>query len=83
MFKLMILKFLKCILSLYHTVTLAGNISISRSMGGPQGWGAGVADLPVKTQNMGFLSNTGPDPLKIHKTTVGLSWSWITLSATC
>ena len=50
-------------------------------MVGPIGVGAGGPDpLPLlkKTQNIGFLSNTGPDPLKNHIATkpefnVGLS----------
>ena len=31
------------------------------------GGGAGGLDPPEKSQNIGFLSNTGPDPLKITK----------------
>ena len=27
------------------------------------GWGGGVRTPPEKSQNIGFLSNTGPDPL--------------------
>ena len=29
--------------------------------------GTGGSDLPEKSQNLGFLSNTGQDPLKNHK----------------
>ena len=34
-------------------------------------WGGGVPDTPPpeKSQNIGFLSNTSPDPLKNHKAT--------------
>ena len=38
-------------------------------MCGGGGGGAGGPDLPEKSQNIGFLSNTGPDPLKNHKAT--------------
>ena len=31
--------------------------------------GGGFPDHHEKSQNIGFLSNTGPDPLKNHKTT--------------
>ena len=31
--------------------------------------GAGGSDPPEKSQNKGFLSNTGPDPLKNQKAT--------------
>ena len=33
------------------------------------GGGQGSGPLPEKSQNIRFLSNTGPDPLKIHKAT--------------
>ena len=33
------------------------------------GGGGRGPDPPRKSQNMGFLSNTGPDPLKNHKAT--------------
>ena len=36
-------------------------------MGGSRG--AGGLDPPEKLQNIGFLCNTGPDPLKNHKAT--------------
>ena len=36
----------------------------------PEGWrGQGVRTPPEKLQTIGVLSNTGPDPLKIHKAT--------------
>ena len=38
-------------------------------MGGSKGGGAMSPDPPEKSQNIGFLSNTGPDPLKNHKAT--------------
>ena len=31
--------------------------------------GEGVRTPPGKLQNVGFLSNTGPDPLRSHKAT--------------
>ena len=34
----------------------------------PEG-GQGVRTTPEKSQNIGFLSNAGPDPLKNHKAT--------------
>ena len=34
------------------------------------GGGTGGLDPPEKSQNIGFLSNTGPDPLKNHKATM-------------
>ena len=34
----------------------------------PEGWGQGVQNPPLKNhKNIGFLSNTGPDPLENHK----------------
>ena len=33
------------------------------------GGGQGVRTPPEKSQKIGFLSNTGPDPLKNHKAT--------------
>ena len=33
------------------------------------GGGTGAPDPPEKSQKLGFLSNTGPDPLKNHKAT--------------
>ena len=36
-------------------------------MGGSREGGQGVRTPPEKYQNKGFLSNTGPDPLKITK----------------
>ena len=43
-------------------------------VGGGGGGGGGVQGVqtpppPEKSQNIGFLSNTGPDPLKNHKAT--------------
>ena len=39
-------------------------------MGGSRGgWGDRVSGPPKKHKNLGFLSNTGPDPLKNHKAT--------------
>ena len=39
-------------------------------MGGFRGGGQGVRTIPLKNQeNVGFLSNTGPYPLKNHKAT--------------
>ena len=40
-------------------------------MGGSRGGvgGQGVQTPPEKSQNIGFPSNTGPDPLKNHKAT--------------
>ena len=35
-------------------------------IGGSRG-GTGGPDSSEKSQNIGFLSNTGPDPLKNHK----------------
>ena len=38
----------------------------------PEGVGEGTGGLdppPEKSQNLGFRSNTGPDPLKIYKAT--------------
>ena len=32
--------------------------------------GIGGPDNPEKSQNIGFLSNTGPDPLKNHNATI-------------
>ena len=36
-----------------------------------RGWGAGVPDPPPpeKSQKIGFMSNTGLDPIKNHNTT--------------
>ena len=37
-------------------------------MGGSRGGGAGFLDpTPERSQKIGFLSNSGPDPLKNHK----------------
>ena len=55
-----------------------------RGSSGGGGGGAGSADLPPPrkiTKNIGFLSNTGLDPLKNHKTTkpafnVGPAFKW-------
>ena len=46
-------------------------MTLYRSMRGSRGGGEGGPDPPPteKSQNIGFLSNTGPDPLKNHKTT--------------
>ena len=38
------------------------------SMRGSRG-GQGVQNFPEKSQNIGFLSNTGPDTLKNHNAT--------------
>ena len=35
--------------------------------GGAGGGGAMCPDPPLKNKNIGFLCNTGPDPLKNHK----------------
>ena len=39
---------------------------------GPEGGGAGGPDPPPlkNKKKIGFLSNTGPDPLKNHKATI-------------
>ena len=45
-----------------------GTILLLRSCADPEG-GQGV-QIPLKNnKNIGFLSNTGPDPLKNHKAT--------------
>ena len=50
-------------------------------MGRSRGGGEGVRTPPLKShKNLGFLSNTGPDPLKNHKVTkpefnAGPSWA--------
>ena len=41
---------------------------MSGSRGGGGG-GTGGLDPPEKSHNIGFLCNTGPDPLKNHKAT--------------
>ena len=41
----------------------------SASWADPEGLGQGCPDPHEKSQNIGFLSNTGPDPLKYHKAT--------------
>ena len=59
----------------------SGRISIVNSwhavlffmiMGGSRGGNSGVSTAPTlkKPKNIGFLSNTGPDPLKNHKATL-------------
>ena len=35
----------------------------------PEGGGAGGPDPTENHKNIGFLSNSGPDPLKTHETT--------------
>ena len=45
------------------TSVIDPNGRIQRGGGG----GKGGPDPPEKSQNIGFLSNTGPDPLKITK----------------
>ena len=41
----------------------------------PEGWGKGVRTLPLKNnKNSMFLSNTGLDPLKNHKSTKPDIW---------
>ena len=43
-----------------------------RSRGGGGGWGVGTGGpdpTPENHKNVGFLSNTGQDPLKNHKAT--------------
>ena len=46
----------------YHIIELQMPRRMCGSRGGP-----GVRTLPEKSQNIGFLINTGPDPLKITK----------------
>ena len=38
-------------------------------MYGPRGWDRGSGPSIKNQKNVGFLSNTGPDPLKNHKAT--------------
>ena len=42
-------------------------IALGTACADPEGGGQGVRTPPEKSQNIGFVSNTGPDPLKITK----------------
>ena len=57
----------------YYRITKKNTIkqeNPSRNMRGFRGGGTGGLDSPSeKSQNIGFPSNTGPDPLKNHKAT--------------
>ena len=51
-----------------HVIFLHGRIQRGGGGGGGGGGGdTGGLNPPEKSQNIGFLSNTGPDPLKNYK----------------
>ena len=58
------------VLYLYANNSSAGQLAQSYLCADPEGGGGRGSGPPLKNhKNIGFLCNTGPDPLKNHKAT--------------